>query len=303
MDFVTQGNGKYSGTCLLLYCCTDERFEHPIINSRFRIIFIQEGAGVLNIDENRLIFNAPAVFCINETEKVGLLENKAVKAVSVYFHPCAINSALDFSRLRGDRNGMSLTERNDCTCLSPFYSRAENYHGQLMVGMTQFRQMMQILKNLAEVLGGQADDYWPCRSRSFLIEILFLLQKIYLSPNATNEILLNNSSDFVGQVMLFLHTNYERKITVEEISRRFNMNRTTLNERFRAEIGMSAIAYLIDLRIRLACMILSDTLIPVSEIAERVGFGDITHFNRTFKKIMIRTPSEYRQLNSWQLRA
>jgi AraC-like DNA-binding protein len=303
MDFVTRGNGKYSEMYLLLRCCMDEKFEYPVVSDRFRILFIQEGAGVLNIDENRLIFNAPAVFCIDETEKVRLLENKAVKAASVYFHPCAINSALDFSRLRGDRNGMSLTERNDCTCLSPFYCRSEKFHGQLAVGLTQFRQMMQNLKNLADELDRQADDFWPCRSRSFLIEILFLLQKIYLSPNATNEILLNNNSDFVGQVMLFLHTNYERKITIEEISRRFNINRTTLNERFRAEIGMSAIAYLIDLRIRLACMILSDTLIPVSEIAERVGFSDITHFNRTFRKIMMCTPSEYRQAYSWQLRS
>lgn len=303
MDFVTQGIGKYSGTCLLLYCCMNEQFEHPIVSDRFRIIFIHEGAGVLNIDNNKLLFNAPAVFCLNETERVELVSDKAVKAVSVYFHPCAINSALDFSRLRGDRDGMSSTERNDCTCLSPFYSRAENYHGQLTVGLTQFRQMMQIHKNLMQELCGQTDDFWPCRSRSYLIEILFLLQKVYLNPNAGNEILLNNSSDFVGQIMLYLHSHYEGKITIEDISRRFNMNRTTLNERFRAEIGMTAIAYLIDLRIRLACMILSDTLIPVSEIAERVGFSDITHFNRTFKKITLHTPSEYRQTYSWQLRA
>lgn len=303
MDFVTQGNGKYSGTCLLLHCCTDERFEHPIINSRFRIIFIQEGAGVLNIDENKLLFNAPAVFCLNETEKADLVSDKAVKAVSVCFHPGAINSVLDFNRLRGDRNGMTTTERNDCTCLSPFYIRTESYHGQLMVGMTQFRQMMQIYKNIMEELNEQKDDFWPCRSRSFLIEVLFLLQKIFLSPNTGGEILLNNSTDFVGQIMLFLHTNYENKITIDNISRKFNMNRTTLNERFRAETGMTAIAYLIDLRIRLACMILSDTMIPVSEIAERVGFSDITHFNRTFKRIITHTPSEYRQVNSWQLRA
>lgn len=302
MNFVSDGKGEYTGTRLLLSCFSDEKFEFPFARDRFRIIFIQNGAGVLGIGQSRILFNAPAVFCLNETEEIRLLENSDVKAMSVYFYPGAINSALSFERLRGDKSGMTATERNDCTCLLPFYARSDNYHGQLKIGLAMFRQMVQIYNLLINELDKQVDCFWPCRSRSFLIEILFLVQKIYLSPNGSNEILLNSNSELVGLILLFLHANYEKKITIEELSKQFNLNRTTLNEKFKHEMGMTTINYLIDLRIRLACMILSDTLIPVTEIADRVGFNDITHFNRTFKKLMQHTPSEYRQTNSWQLR-
>jgi AraC family L-rhamnose operon regulatory protein RhaS len=165
-----------------------------------------------------------------------------------------------------------------------------------------FRSLQQLFVRLANELEEQKDGFWSCRSRSYLIEILFLLQRIFLVPDPDSEILLNNNSEFVGQAMLFLHANYSRKITMVELSRRLNMNRTTLNERFREETGMTATTYLIDLRIRLACQMLRDTLIPVSEIASRVGFNDTAHFTRTFRKLTLCSPSDYRQSNSWQMK-
>ncbi len=301
MDFVTEARNK-SRISLLLYCDEDEKFVFPMVSDRFRLLLIHSGAGVLGINGSRILFNAPAVFCLNEKEDVKLMENSAIRAKSVYFYPGAINSALDFDKLRGDRSGMTATERNDCTCLSPFYIRMENYHGQLNVGLAMFRQITHVYDTLFRELTNQPDDYWPCRSRSYLIEILFLLQKVYLSQDRSREIVLNSNSDLVGKVLIYLHSNFVKKITIEELSRTFNLNRTTLNEKFRDELGMTVINYLIELRIQLACMILSETLIPVTEIAERVGFADISHFNRTFRKLTGHTPSEYRMNNSWQLR-
>jgi AraC family L-rhamnose operon regulatory protein RhaS len=301
MDFDTEAKGK-KDFLVQLYCNPDEIFDSPTVNDRFRLLLIRSGAGVISIDGSRILFNSPAVFCLNEKEEVKLLENSDVKAASVYFYPGAINSALDFDKLRGNRNDMLPTERNDCTCLAPFYIRTESYHGQLNVGLAIFRQISHVYDTLFRELTGQPDGYWPCRSRSYLIEILFLLQKVYLSPDSSREILLNANSDLVGRIMVYLHSNYSGKITLDELSTEFNLNRTTLNEKFKDELGMTVINYLIELRIQLACMILSDTLIPVAEIAERVGFADVTHFNRTFRKLMKHSPSEYRQINSWQLR-
>ena len=304
MEFVTAGKKLNSGIELLLFCCPREVFDYTRINDRFRIIFIESGAGVLCVNNNRILFNAPAIFCLNETEEVVLAENSSVLAFSVYFHPSTINSVLNFDNLRGDRSGMTATERNDCTCLSPFYSRSDKYHGQLSTGITVFKSIHHLFLSLENELKGQKDGYWPCRSRSYLIEILFMLQRVFLNPDIDKdkEILLNSISEFVGQIIIYLHTNYEKKITIEELSKLLSINRTSLNERFREETGMTAIAYLIDLRIRLACLILRDTLIPVSEIAERVGFNDTAHFTRTFVKLTGHSPSGYRQANSWQLK-
>ena len=52
--------------------------------------------------------------------------------------------------------------------------------------------------------------------------------------------------------------------------------------------------YLIRLRLYLASKMLKETLLPVSEIIERVGFSDITHFGRMFKVHFGYSPTEYR---------
>jgi len=58
---------------------------------------------------------------------------------------------------------------------------------------------------------------------------------------------------------------------------------------------MSTMEYLIRLRVKMAAIILRDTDLPISEIAYRVGFNDITHFGRMFRKRVGYSPSEYRK--------
>jgi transcriptional regulator GlxA family with amidase domain len=57
------------------------------------------------------------------------------------------------------------------------------------------------------------------------------------------------------------------------------------------------------LRLRMASVLLGETTLPVSEIMRRVGFGDATHFGRTFRKYTGYPPSEYRQRFNPELQA
>lgn len=54
------------------------------------------------------------------------------------------------------------------------------------------------------------------------------------------------------------------------------------------------LTYLTGIRIRMACMLLRGTTLPISEITERVGFEDITHFGRTFRRETGFSPTQYR---------
>ena len=58
--------------------------------------------------------------------------------------------------------------------------------------------------------------------------------------------------------------------------------------------GVSVMEYVIRLRVRLACRLLQDTMLPIAEIAERIGYADVTHFGRMFKKHTRLAPSDYR---------
>ena len=52
--------------------------------------------------------------------------------------------------------------------------------------------------------------------------------------------------------------------------------------------------YLLNLRLDLAKVMLTNTELPINEISSRVGYPDANYFAKLFKNVTGRTPSQYR---------
>ena len=130
------------------------------------------------------------------------------------------------------------------------------------------------------------------------MELLFLCEKIYIDDNNV-EVISNEIDDDINSVLIYIYNNYSKKITISELTQKFNINRTTLSKKFNEFVGESIITYLNKLRVNMASIMLRDTGLPVNEIMERVGFLDSAHFLRTFKSYMKMTPTEYREKYCW----
>lgn len=63
---------------------------------------------------------------------------------------------------------------------------------------------------------------------------------------------------------------------------------------FRAIVGMTPYQFLLRARLHRAAVQLRISADPVSEIAFEAGFGDLSTFNRRFRRVMGQTPSGYR---------
>ena len=73
----------------------------------------------------------------------------------------------------------------------------------------------------------------------------------------------------------------------------FAMQRRTLSRRLRAE-GKSFEALLAQIRYETARQLLTDTAIPIRQIAEAIGYADVSVFTRAFKRWSGETPSAWR---------
>jgi len=131
---------------------------------------------------------------------------------------------------------------------------------------------------------------------------VLLVSRAFHDPDLADRDSLAEPAQWVDSVIHYLHANYHRKITLTELSRRFNTNRTTLASQFQQATGQSVIAYLRGLRMNVAASILRDTKLSLEEIMQHVGFSDSTHFGRTFRRYSGFTPSQYRRENCWMLR-
>jgi transcriptional regulator GlxA family with amidase domain len=83
--------------------------------------------------------------------------------------------------------------------------------------------------------------------------------------------------------------------TVEEMARIVDLSRPHLQKLFKANTGISPVAYLKDVRLQRACELLESTFLQIKRIGYETGHGNDSHFTRDFKKKYGMTPSQYRK--------
>ena len=264
------------------------------LNRRFCFILIEKGAGIAQINDKNIHFIAPTVFCINETENIIIDKKLNCDIKAIYFHPSAINGALNFDNIRNYAEDFTTSTIQDCYWNKCFIERDDIYNGKVSIGPITYKRIEFLFDDFKKESSLQTKAYWPCRVISYVMEILFLIEKLYSENDLSSADFIGEVDDELYSILIYILNNYNKKITIPTLTKEFNINRTTLSEKFNKFIGETIISYLNKLRIKMASVMLKDTLLPVSEVMERVGFNDSTHFSRTFKKYMGISPSEFR---------
>ena len=67
-----------------------------------------------------------------------------------------------------------------------------------------------------------------------------------------------------------------------------------LSSLFSEEMGMSIQVFLQQLRVEVACNLLSGTFLSTAEVAAEVGYQDTRHFSKVFRRYRGLSPKEYR---------
>jgi AraC family L-rhamnose operon regulatory protein RhaS len=305
MELSTIGKEIYPGTEVKLWCNPQESFA-PLAGAenRLHLVLVEEGSGILCLNDGQIACNAPILLCLNEHEPLTLIKGASLKARGMYFHPAVINSAFSFQNIRQAPDGeFRFTDIQDQYWLQAFIDRGPQRNGLFSLAPITANRIKHQMILIDQELDEQRDGFWPCRSRSYLLELLFLIDRLYREPQSADIGVLAQveTTDEIGEVILYLHTHYQEKITLAGLACHFNTNRTTLTRQFRAATGLPVMTYLINLRVHLASLMLRNTTLSVTEVMQRVGFIDDTHFTRTFRKHTRTTPSEYRQRYCWMV--
>jgi LacI family transcriptional regulator len=99
----------------------------------------------------------------------------------------------------------------------------------------------------------------------------------------------------VLQAMEVMQEQLRRPRSVAEIARALGVSRRTLETRFQAELGCSPHAKRMELRLARAARWLTDSDLPVEDIAAQCGFSHAPHLCRLFKQHYLTTPLAYRK--------
>ncbi|MBW5448243.1 response regulator [Cohnella sp. CFH 77786] len=98
----------------------------------------------------------------------------------------------------------------------------------------------------------------------------------------------------IEQVKRYIEENYDKDISLKDLSSRVYMNPNYLCTIFKNEVGETINHYMTRVRMEKAMRMLRETDLKVFEIAERVGYSNTNYFSYTFKKYTGTAPIEYR---------
>jgi AraC-like DNA-binding protein/ligand-binding sensor protein len=92
----------------------------------------------------------------------------------------------------------------------------------------------------------------------------------------------------------YIQEHQSEEITLSKVSSAVNTSSFYFCKMFRKVTGLNFTDYVSRVRVEKAKNLLLNPNARISEIAFEVGFQSLTHFNRIFKKIVGRSPTEYR---------
>ncbi|WP_169307277.1 helix-turn-helix domain-containing protein [Chitiniphilus eburneus] len=265
---------------------------------RFAICLIHSGSATVTLNGQRLLLGAPAVLLLDDRERPQLDRTQGLAIETVYFHPGIINSAFTLENLHGASPGFSGTLEYDFYLLQPLLP-PDPARRILKLSPQQARHLRQLVANIANEAASQPDQSWPCRTRSWLFELLFCLRAANQAANQAATLALPSQANRLDDALLLVHERYHTRFTIAELARWCGSNRTSLNVHFRNLTGASVHDYVIRLRMDTAAALLRDTLLPVGEIMTRVGYENPSHFSRIFRQFTGSTPRDYRTAHNW----
>jgi AraC-like DNA-binding protein len=95
----------------------------------------------------------------------------------------------------------------------------------------------------------------------------------------------------------FIHKNSDDELSLTKVARFAHISANYLSEKFKEVAGINFVDYVARIRVGKARDLLRNSNLRVSEIAFAVGFQSLSQFNRVFKKLTRKSPTQFRAAN------
>ncbi|MBW4082226.1 response regulator [Paenibacillus sp. S150] len=106
---------------------------------------------------------------------------------------------------------------------------------------------------------------------------------------------VERSETVVDKVQEFVERHYMETCSLAEAAAYVYLSPKYVSDLFKKRTGISFTHYVTQVRIKKAEMLLSNTTLKVTEIANRVGFNDPNYFSTVFRKALDVSPAQFRK--------
>ena len=143
----------------------------------------------------------------------------------------------------------------------------------------------QSLLEMADKAAEQMDEEHLCEVVAEIMEFFLNAAQPETSDSIKNGIL---------KAVAYVEEHFQENLSLSALAEQFHVESSYFSRMFRKETGENLMLFICRKRMQRAVEYMGDTDKNLTEIAFMVGYDDYTYFNKVFRKMMGKSPREYR---------
>ena len=273
----------YSGIelCYLTFSTDSFSVRHKAISHIIQINYCKSGQLMWEMKNGNRIYLNPGDFSLHTmkacTDSVLTFPNNMYQGLTIYID---LQEASDNppELLKSSDIFETVLPEKDCRDDSPAF----------LAGNEQTESIFSAFYNQPEML------MLPYQKIKIL-ELLLYLSKMEFTPQNKLTEYQFELTETIRKIHDQLLQHMEQRITIEELSKQYLINPTTLKNAFKSVYGTSIASHIKEHRMRQAAKMLKETNKSIAEIAQSVGYDSQSKFTAAFKTYFEVLPKEYRK--------
>lgn len=261
-------------------------------HEHFQLTYVASGSCEHRIREKRAFLVKGDFFAIPPYLEHHLLlrEGYPFELVEIDFMPFIINENLqDLSRME---------HFFDFAYIQPWVSMENELLPKLNFAPDSQRQVEALIDSMRkEFSAGEEDSRLSIKAD--LLKLLVIagreFRTHYRGTKEHSTISIHREAFY--EVISYMETHFAEELRLDAVAERAYMSASYFSSIFKLVKGKGFVEHLNDIRLAKGAELLKETTDSITDISLKVGFNNIGHFNRMFKKNMGVTPSQYRKLS------
>ncbi len=183
--------------------------------------------------------------------------------------------------------------------LDVIYNKDTGSAGDLKINGSSLysAQICDILGKMYKEYKQQQYKYEEMLSGYLLDIIVFIMRSSGVETHNRQHSFNSENYKAVCRTIDFISSNLSQTLKVSSLAALANMSQNNYLIQFRRFTGTSPYNFILSKRISASVDMLRNETLPITEIAYRCGFNNTVSFNKAFRSIMDKTPSEIRSNN------
>ena len=264
------------------------------VKERCTVVLLTCGNATIKINSHIRQLSSPCVLCLSPYDTIEIIHSENLSAKSFHFDPWFIKACLCFDNL-DDSVEIDAQYTYDRTKLYMFTRHSEAFQGIISLTPQSYIHINELLLMIGAETYSQSDGFWTCRIRRMLLQLLNSLYDIYVDQRKLKVFEAPENNNPATVCAEYIGKHYAEKVTLEQLCDLVNLNRTSLNQKFKSQFSCTCMEYLLNYRLKISQELLSNTNMKIHEIAENCGFKYDTYFIRQFTAKLGISPAMYRK--------